>query len=93
MSKYYFVHTGRGVIYPIYNGRSIWEDCSDKVEFVVVKEMGPAMDHYKEAMDSAPSERQYLAGRLEFMANPSEYNADTCTALRRAAELLLSDEE
>lgn len=74
-------------------GRSTWEDHIDKAEFIVVKEVGPAMAHYKEAMESEPSERQSLASRLTFMANPNEYNSRTCEFLNRCAELILEKEK
>ncbi|CAK0750167.1 hypothetical protein CCP1ISM_3740001 [Azospirillaceae bacterium] len=53
--RYYFLHPKTLKVCDIYNGRSIWEDHIDKEEFIVVKEVGPSFDHYKEAC--AASER------------------------------------
>lgn len=51
--RYFFLHPKTGTVYHIYNGRSLWEDNLHKAEFIVVKEIGPAMDHADEACDAS----------------------------------------
>lgn len=52
IKKYYFMHPKTKKVLDIHNGRSLWEDHIDKVDFVVVREIGPSMEFYKEAMQS-----------------------------------------
>jgi hypothetical protein len=53
MKRYFFLHPDTLATKDIFNGRSLWEDSPSKSEFIVVKEIGPAMDHWKEAMESS----------------------------------------
>lgn len=89
---YYFLHPKTFKVCGIHNGRSTWEDHIDKAEFVVVKVLGPAMEHYEEATRREPTEREWLAKVLENMANPNDFNQATCHDLKRAAEILLGKE-
>lgn len=91
--KYYFLHPTTFQVYNIRNGRSNWEDHMDKARFIVVKEVGPAMEHCEEAMESEPSERQKLANKLVRMASPTEYNESACEFFKRCAELLLEKDD
>lgn len=50
MKKYYFMHPKTFKVCDIHNGRSLWEDHADKENWIVVREVGPAMDHWEEAM-------------------------------------------
>jgi hypothetical protein len=43
--KYYFLHPVSLKVCVIKNGRSTWEDHINKAEFIVVKEVGPAMEY------------------------------------------------
>lgn len=55
MKRYFFLHPKTRLILNISGGRSLWEDYSDKRDFIVVKEVGPAMEHWKEAMEEPES--------------------------------------
>lgn len=48
--RYWFLNFQTQDVLSVFGGRSIWEDRLDKADFIVVKEVGPAMEHWREAL-------------------------------------------
>jgi hypothetical protein len=51
-NRYYFLHPSSLKVCRIEGGRSLWEDHIDKESWIVVKEVGPSLRHWKEAFGS-----------------------------------------
>lgn len=61
--RYFFLHPQTLKTCDIHNGRSRWEDHIDKADFIVVKELGPAMEYCEEA--TSPEITETLLEQIE----------------------------
>jgi hypothetical protein len=83
--KYFFMHPNTGKICEIYNGRSMWEDHIDKADWVVIKVLGPALDHYDEAMNYGKIENRFQPKEMDFSKYKNELPYGEIGSKERAA--------